>query len=118
MKDYSQKLAKLNAYIWDQAELKFHETKSAAAIVNLLKEEGFEVETGVADMETAFIGRAGSGKPVIGFLAEFDALSGLSQEAGVMEPKAVSGCESGHGCGHSLLGTAAVEAALLLRDRL
>ena len=118
MKDYSEKLAALNAYIWEQAELKFHETKSAAAIVSLLREEGFEVETGVADMETAFIGRAGSGKPVIGFLAEYDALSGLSQEAGVSEPKAVKGCESGHGCGHSLLGTAAVEAALLLRDRL
>ena len=118
MNKYYQKMTDLNAYIWEQAELKFKETKSAAAMAALLREEGFEVTEGVADMDTAFVARAGKGRPVIGILAEYDALSGLSQEAGVSHPQQRPGCESGHGCGHSLLGTASVEAALLLRDRL
>ncbi len=118
MGKYTEKLTKLNACIWDAAELRFQEKRSAAAMCDLLRQEGFAVTEGVADMPTAFTARAGSGKPVIGFLAEYDALSGLSQEADIAEPKPVPGCESGHGCGHSLLGTAAVEAALLLRDRL
>ena len=118
MNDFQKKLVELNAFIWEQAELKFQEFRSAAAITAFMREEGFEVEEGVADMPTAFIARAGSGKPVIGILAEYDALSGLSQKAGVAHPEPIPGKESGHGCGHALFATGAVEAAVLLRDRL
>lgn len=69
-------------------------------------------------MDTTFQAVIGTGHPVIGILAEYDALSGLSQEAGALEPIARAGIESGHGCGHNLLGTGAVGAALLLRDYL
>ena len=76
------------------------------------------VTRGIAGMETAFTAKWGTGKPVIGFLGEYDALSGLSQEAGVTEKKVRPGTGNGHGCGHNLLGSAAAGAALMLRDYL
>ena len=76
--------------IWGYAELSYEETKSAAALIAALKQEGFTIEEGIADIPTAFTAtyQCGSGKPVVGFLAEYDALSGLSQKAGcpVQEP--------------------------------
>ena len=76
--------------IWGYAELSYEETKSAAALISALKQEGFTIEEGIADIPTAFTAtyQCGSGKPVVGFLAEYDALSGLSQKAGrpVQEP--------------------------------
>lgn len=70
--------------IWGYAELPYEETKSAAALISALKQEGFTIEEGIAGIPTAFTATftAGSGKPVVGFLAEYDALSGLSQKAG------------------------------------
>lgn len=113
---YRVLLEQLNASIWDYAELKFHENRSAQALENALEEQGFAVERGLADMPTAFLAKAGSGHPVIGILAEFDALSGLSQKACLPRQEAREETENGHGCGHCLLGTASVGAALLLRD--
>lgn len=78
MQKYQEKLAKLSNEIWDYAELKFAEKKSAKAMEEFLKEEGFEVETGLGEIETAYSASFGSGHPVIGILGEFDALSGLS----------------------------------------
>ncbi|MEA4932432.1 MAG: amidohydrolase [Lawsonibacter sp.] len=118
MGKYEALLTELNAAIWDYAELRFHEYHSSEAIIDLLKAQGFTVKTNLAGMETAFTATAGSGHPVIGFLAEFDALSGLSQQAGVAYPAPRPESENGHGCGHSLLGVGAVGAALLLRDYL
>ena len=66
--------------IWGFAELSLQEFQSAALYVKVLKENGFEVEEGIHGIETAFLGKYGHGKPVIGILAEFDALTGLSQE--------------------------------------
>ena len=68
--------------IWNYAELSMQEVKSAALFVKVLKDEGFQVEEGICGIPTAFSASFGSGKPVIGLLAEYDALSGLSQEAG------------------------------------
>ena len=100
--------------IWGYAELSYEETKSAAALIAALKQEGFTIEEGIADIPTAFTAtyQCGSGKPVVGFLAEYDALSGLSQKAGcpVQEPVQEGG--AGHGCGHNLLGAGALAAAL------
>ena len=118
MKEYSQLLTQLNNEIWDFAELKFCEHRSAEAMEKVLREQGFAVETGLAGMDTAFIARAGSGHPVIGLLAEFDALSGLSQCADVAVACPREGTGNGHGCGHNLLGTASVGAALMLWDYL
>ena len=78
-------IAEVADSIWDYAELSMQEVKSAALFVKVLKEEGFQVEEGICGIPTAFSASYGSGKPVIGFLAEYDALSGLSQEAGSTE---------------------------------
>ena len=118
MEKYREMLADLNAKIWDYSELKFQEHKSANEMVALLKKEGFEVETGVAGIPTAYVATYGSGKPVIGILAEYDALSGMSQEADVFEKKPRQGTNCGHGCGHSLFGVASIGAALKVRDYL
>lgn len=118
MEDYRELLEALNGKIWDYAELKFEERRSAAAMVSILKEQGFQTEQGLAGMDTAFLAKAGSGRPVIGFLAEYDALSGLSQKAGEARPVPREETKNGHGCGHSLLGTGALGAALKARDYL
>lgn len=100
--------------IWDYAELGYKETKSAALHIQNLKEAGFSVETGVAGIPTAFVATYGSGSPVIGILAEYDALPGLAQEA-VPEKKSIDGKTGGHGCGHHLFGTASVSAGIAIK---
>ena len=104
--------------IWSYAELSYEETKSAAALINALKAEGFEIKENIADIPTAFTATfvSGTGKPKIGLLAEYDALSGLSQKAGcpVQEPVVPGG--DGHGCGHNLIGAGSFAAAVALKD--
>ena len=72
--------------IWGWAEVGYQEVKSSALLQQELTEAGFTIEAGVAGIPTAFVASAGKGEPVIGVLAEFDALPGFSQEA-VPEPK-------------------------------
>ena len=115
---YNDLLTNLSSTIWDYAELKFDEYKSAAALSKALEDEGFAVRRDIADMPTAFTATYGSGHPIIGLLAEYDALSGLSQKAFVDKMEAREGSNIGHGCGHHLLGTASVGAALAVRDYL
>ncbi|HEX3760524.1 MAG TPA: amidohydrolase [Kofleriaceae bacterium] len=98
--------------IWDTPELGLKETRSSAALIDILQKEGFQITRGVGGEPTAFIATAGSGEPVIGLLAEYDALPGLSQAAGQARKQAVSDGAPGHGCGHNLLGTASVAAAI------
>ena len=83
-----------------------------------LKDIGFEVETNVAGMETAFIGRWGHGNPKIGVLAEFDALAGLSQVSELPERKPLKEGEAGHGCGHNSIGPGSMLAVAAAKDYL
>jgi len=110
-KDMAEKLA---MDIWSYAELSYNEEKSAAAIIEIMEREGFGIVKGIADIPTAFTAtkKIGTGGPVIGFLAEYDALDGLSQKAGVAERCPVEGNVSGHGCGHNLLGAGTVLSAI------
>lgn len=101
--------------IWDWAELGYQETKSSALLQEELTKAGFKVEAGVAGIPTAFVATAGSGKPVIGILAEFDALPGINQDA-VPERSPIPGKLSGHACGHHLFGTASVSAGIAIAD--
>ena len=87
--------------IWDYAELSMQEVQSAALLCSVMEQEGFAVEKGICSIPTAFSASYGSGKPVIGFLAEYDALSGLSQAAGSTEYHQLVKGGSGHGCGHT-----------------
>lgn len=98
--------------IWNFAELSLREYKSAEYYCNLLEKEGFQVKRGICGIETAFSASYGSGDPKIGILAEYDALSGLSQEAGSLQQKEIVQGGCGHGCGHNLLGAGSFGAAL------
>jgi aminobenzoyl-glutamate utilization protein B len=109
-------LVAVNQDIWTYAELGLQEHRSAARLAGLLKKAGFRVKDGVSDMPTAFVAEYGSGKPIIGILAEYDALPELSQQAGTATRQAIAGSNAGHGCGHCALGTAAVGAALAVKD--
>ena len=109
-------LTELSDKIWEYAELSMLEYKSTAAYVQVLNEEGFEVTENLCNIPTAFSGSFGSGRPVIGILGEYDALSGLSQVAGATEktPLEENGC--GQGCGHNLLGAGALGAAIAIKE--
>jgi len=108
-------LVAVNQDIWNFAELGLEEHRSSARLIGVLKKAGFKITEGVAGMPTAFIAEYGSGSPIIGILAEYDALPELSQEAGGAR-KAVPGRTTGHGCGHCALGTAAVGAAIAVKE--
>ncbi len=101
--------------IWDWAEVGYQETKSSALLQQELAGAGFKVEAGVAGIPTAFVATAGSGEPVIGILAEFDALPGINQDA-VPERSPIAGKNAGHACGHHLFGTASVSAGIAIAD--
>lgn len=109
-----------NDRIWEFAELAYHETKSAALLCKLLEEEGFTVKTGEAGIPTCFTGAFsyGTGKPVMGILGEYDALSALSQKASLPEKSPEEAGAPGHGCGHNALGTGALAAAFAVKEYL
>ena len=98
--------------IWEYAELSLQEYRSCELYCKVLAEEGFHVEKGISGIETAFSAAFGNGRPVIGILAEYDALSGLSQKAGAAEREEITCGGNGHGCGHNLLGAGALAAAV------
>ena len=98
--------------IWEYAELSLQEEKSAALYCEVLEKEGFTVEKGICNIPTAFSAAYGRGRPVIGILAEYDALSGLSQKSGSLEHEELVPGGCGHGCGHNLLGAGALAAVL------
>ena len=104
-------------YLWDHPETAFTEFQSAAYLCDVLRREGFCVEEKLAGIPTAFSGSFGTGRPVIGILGEFDALSGLGQAAGVTCQQG-SGQSCGHGCGHNLLGAGSLGAALAVKHYL
>lgn len=105
----------LSDRIWEFAELSMDEHHSAACYIDLLRREGFAVEENVAGIPTAFSASFGSGKPVIGILAEYDALASLSQQPGCAEKKPLIPGGSGHGCGHNLLGAGSLAAAVAVK---
>lgn len=111
---HADTIRSVNRALWEFAELGLQEHKSSALLMDHLETAGFKVERGVADIPTAFVATYGSGRPVIGILAEYDALPGLSQQVSP-EPQPVQAGGNGHGCGHSGLGSGALGAALAVR---
>ena len=101
--------------IWEFAEVGYHEKQSAALLESELQQAGFTLKENIAGIPTAFTATWGQGKPVIAILGEYDALPSLSQEdvAG-RKPRVEGG--PGHGCGHNLLGTASLFAAVTVKD--
>ena len=101
--------------IWDLAEVGYQEVQSSELLQERLRDAGFLVESAVAGMPTAFVASHGSGTPVVGIMAEFDALPGISQdrnaERAILKSKA-----AGHACGHHLFGTGSVAAAIAVKE--
>ncbi len=108
----------LSDRIWEIPELAYTEHKSCAEHTAMLEKEGFRVTQTVAGIPTAVMGEAGEDGPVIAILGEYDALPGLSQEAGVAKHRPLPGAGYGHGCGHNLLGSASLLAAAAVKDYL
>ena len=103
--------------IWNLAELSLEEEKSSALFVEALKENGFTIDSvGTANIPTAFTASFGSGSPVIGIMTEYDALPGLGNEAVAEKTPRKDGNTNGHGCGHNLIGTGGLGAAIALKE--
>ncbi|PZX14936.1 aminobenzoyl-glutamate utilization protein B [Palleronia aestuarii] len=102
--------------VFDTPEIAYTEKRSCAEHTAMLREQGFRVTENLAGIPTAVMGEAGEGGPVIAILGEYDALPGLSQAPGLAEPKPISETGMGHGCGHNLLGSAAMSAATAVKD--
>lgn len=108
----------VSSQIWSYAELPYEEFKSSKLLEDTLKNEGFNINSGIADMPTAFTATFGSGKPVFGFLGEYDALDILSQEAANTVKKPIVEGAPGHGCGHNALGVGSLAAAVAVKEYL
>jgi amidohydrolase len=117
-----QDLIGLNDRIWEYAEPSLQEWNSALAEAEFLRRNGFTIEWGAGGLPSTFVATFsnGTGKPVIGFSGEYDALPQLSQNPDSTEhdplvydhdPYAPN-YGYGHGCGHSALGAAAAGAAV------
>ena len=104
--------------IWEKPELSLKEFSATEIYCRALRELGFTVTEKLCGIDTAFCGSYGSGRPVIGILGEYDALSGLSQQACCASPQPLKEGGSGHGCGHNLLGAGSLAAAAAIKDYL
>ena len=113
---HAPRLMAMSDRVWATPETCYAETRSVAEHLAELAHHGFRVTEGLADIPTAVAGEAGSGGPVIAFLGEYDALAGLSQQADLAEPLPREDGANGHGCGHNMLGAAALLAAIAVKD--
>lgn len=100
--------------IWQHPEVAWKEFKSSRIQADYLEKEGFTITWDIGGMNTAFIAEWGEGKPILGFVGEYDALPGLSQKLQPTKEALIEGGD-GHGCGHNLLGTGAVASAVAVQ---
>lgn len=110
-------LTGLSRALWNRPEPAFTEHFAAETLSAFLEKEGFAIEAPVAGLPTAFIARAGHGSPVVGLLAEYDALPGFSQKCQTSEEPVTPG-GAGHACGHNLMGAAHAGAAVAIKRAL
>jgi aminobenzoyl-glutamate utilization protein B len=101
--------------IWYLAEVGYQETESSTLLQGALRDAGFRIEAGVAGIPTAFVATWSNGDgPVVGILAEFDALPGITQDRSPTRDP-IEGKPAGHACGHHLFGTGSTAAALAVK---
>ncbi len=110
-----ERFGRISDTIWSYAELGLQEFKSSKLLIETLEAEGFSIEKGLAGMPTCFVASYGSGKPVVGILAEYDALPMISQKGRTPRQDPLVNGAPGHGCGHNLMGTAASAAAIAVK---
>jgi aminobenzoyl-glutamate utilization protein B len=109
-----EETARIARTLWEYAEVGYQETRSSELLQQTLRDEGFSIVSGVADIPTAFVATFGNGGPVIGILAEYDALPGINQDA-MPGRSPIDGKAAGHACGHNLFGAGSVGAAIAVR---
>ena len=114
--DFEQQFEAISDQIWEFAETRYQELRSSALQADFLEKEGFTITRNLGGIATAFSASFGSGHPVLGLLGEYDALPGMNQIADSPEKQTDHTGAAGHGCGHNLLGTGAMEAACLIRN--
>ena len=112
---HAQTVTTVADQLWEWAELGYVETQSSGLLQTTLANAGFEIDSGVGGIPTAFTATFGNGEPVIGIMGEFDALPGISQAA-VPYAETLEGKPSGHACGHNLFGAGSLGAALAVKD--
>ncbi len=110
-------LVDLAKKIWEHPETAYNEVKACEWTAEVLRNAGFEVEVGYADLPTAIKATWGKGQPIIGFLGEYDALPGMSQKVCTVKDPVEAGAP-GQGCGHNLLGVACLGGALGMKAEL
>lgn len=113
--EHERRFTRISDEIWDNPELQFLEFKASKLQADFLAAEGFRVSWDIGGLSTAFAAEWGAGKPVIAFAGEYDALPGLSQKD-QNAPDPISTGAPGHGCGHNLLGTGCLAAAVALKE--
>ena len=110
-----QEIQTMSMELWNYSEIALTESRSAEYLASILEAEGFRVERGVADMPTAFFAEWGNGGPVIGILAEYDALPNIGNDPVPQRQPRSDGHPHGQGCGHNLFGAGSVGAAIALK---
>jgi len=114
------RFTRLSDEIWADPELRWEEHRSMERQIEAAEEHGARITRESGGVPTAFSAEWGSGAPVIGFLGEYDALASLNQAAhsSVREPDPDSDADAGHGCGHNLLGSGSLLAAVATAQHL
>ncbi len=110
-----EELSYIAKEIWNNPQVALQEEFASKLLAEKLEEQGFSIEWGAGGMPTAFVAEWGEGSPIIGFLGEYDALPGLSQEMSVDRSPIETG-GAGHGCGHNLFGTACMGSVVALKE--
>lgn len=104
--------------LWAFSEIALREERSAAYLADIMEDEGFAVKRAVAGMPTAFVAEWGQGRPVIGVVAEYDALPNIGNDPVPRRQERTDGNPHGHGCGHNLFGAGSVGAAIAMQRSL
>ncbi len=102
-------------FIWENPELGLEEYEACDRLTGIMAKNGFKIQKGLAGMPTAFVATFGNKGPVMGINAEYDCLPGLSQDYRCSVKTPLVEGAPGQGCGHNLLGTAAVLGAIAVR---
>ncbi|MCD4736809.1 MAG: hypothetical protein K8R53_12255, partial [Bacteroidales bacterium] len=110
-------IEKVSQDLWNYSELSLVELKSSDYLKGILKKNGFKLTSeGTAGVPTAFVSEFGSGKPVLGIFLEYDALPGLGNEAVPYKVQRKDSVTAGHACGHNLIGSGALGAAVAIKN--
>lgn len=112
----AEEICEISDAIWEHPELGYTEYEAVRLLTEKLEAHGFTISRNVIGIPTAFTATYGDSAPHLGILAEYDALSGMSQEGCIAEKKSIPGIDNAHGCGHNLFAAGSFAAALAVKS--